>query len=138
MAMKVIIQAIDQASPVIKNIDREFGAMGDKFNAVSKQIDTDAKAMEARFGKISEAARKTGLAMMGMGAAIIGGLIFLLNRKSKQNTQLKADKSLTVQRESSKVVDSKVDSAQKEIDKLEKEMKTKPKDDDDFWKDYTK
>ena len=71
-------------------------------------------------------------------SAIIGGLIFLLNRKSKQNTQLKADKSLTVQRESSKVVDSKVDSAQKEIDELEKEMKTKPKDDDDFWKDYTK
>jgi hypothetical protein len=71
-------------------------------------------------------------------SAIIGGLLILLSRKSKQNASLKADVDLTVKRESSKVVDSKVKSAQKEIDKLEKEMKTKPKDDDDFWKDYTK
>ena len=71
-------------------------------------------------------------------SAIIGGLLILLNRKSNQNADLKSDKDLTVQREKSTIVDSKVESAQKEIDKLEKEMKTKPKDDDDFWKDYTK
>jgi hypothetical protein len=74
MAMKVIIQAIDQASPVIKQIDKEFGAMGDKFNAVAKQIDTDSRAMEARFGKLSEAARKVGTAMLVAGTAIVGGL----------------------------------------------------------------
>lgn len=71
-------------------------------------------------------------------SAIIGGLLILLNRKSNQNADLKSDKDLTVQRSKSTIVDSKVESAQKEIDKLEKEMKTKPKDDDDFWKDYTK
>lgn len=71
-------------------------------------------------------------------SAIIGGLLILLNRKSKQNEELKADVDLTKQRESSKVVDQKVESAQKEIDKLEKQMKEKPKDDDEFWGDYTK
>jgi preprotein translocase subunit SecF len=71
-------------------------------------------------------------------SAIIGGLLILLNRKSNQNADLKSDKDLTVQKSKSTIVDSKVESAQKEIDKLEKEMKTKPKDDDDFWKDYTK
>lgn len=69
-------------------------------------------------------------------SAIIGGLLILLNRKSRQNDELKADKDLTVQRESSKIVDEKIDSAQKEIDKISQEME-KPVS-DDFWKDYTK
>lgn len=68
--------------------------------------------------------------------AIIGGLGFLVFRKSKQNTQLKADKSLTDQKKDSKLVDEKVESAQKEIDKLESE-KDKPVG-DGFWDDYTK
>lgn len=69
-------------------------------------------------------------------SAIIGGLLFLLSRKSKQNQELQAEKDLTNQKISSKIVDEKVNSAQKEIDKLSQEME-KPVS-DDFWKDYTK
>ena len=67
--------------------------------------------------------------------AIIGGLGFALFHKSKQNTQLKADKDLTSQEESSKLVDEKITDSQKDIAKLE-EQKNKPVG-DDFWKDYT-
>lgn len=69
-------------------------------------------------------------------SAIIGGLLYLLSRKSKKIDDLKATVDLTVQKESSKVVDEKVNSAQKEIDALSQEMK-KPVS-DEFWNDYTK
>lgn len=69
---------------------------------------------------------------------IIAGLLILLNMKSKEINSLKAEKDLQVQREKSKVVDEKVQSAQKEIDKLDKQMKEPTKDDDEFWKEYTK
>jgi preprotein translocase subunit SecF len=88
--------------------------------------------------RIMNSFKRNLFAIVAFLSAIIGGLLILLNRKSNQNADLKSDKDLTVQREKSTIVDSKVESAQKEIDKLEKEMKTKPKDDDDFWKDYTK
>lgn len=71
-------------------------------------------------------------------SAIIGGLLILLNRKSRQNDELKADKDLTVQRESSKVVDEKVSSAQKEIDTLSQEMKKPAEESDKFWDEYGK
>lgn len=71
-------------------------------------------------------------------SAIIGGLIFLLARKSKKNAGLKADIDLTKQTERSKVVDEKVDSAQDKIDVLDQEMKKPTKGDDEFWGDYTK
>jgi len=70
--------------------------------------------------------------------AVAGGFGFLYYRKSKENTQLKADKDLTSQRERSKVVDEKVELAQKEVDELNKEMKEKLKRSDEFWKDYGK
>jgi preprotein translocase subunit SecF len=88
--------------------------------------------------RIMNSFKRNLFAIVAFLSAIIGGLLILLNRKSNQNADLKSDKDLTVQRSKSTIVDSKVESAQKEIDKLEKEMKTKPKDDDDFWKDYTK
>lgn len=74
--------------------------------------------------------------LIGILLSIIGGLGFMYFRKSKQNTQLKVDKSLTDQKKDSTIVDEKVESAQKEIDKLESE-KDKPVG-DDFWDDYTK
>lgn len=69
---------------------------------------------------------------------IITGLLILLNMKSKEINSLKSEKDLQVQREKSKVVDEKVQSAQKEIDKLDKQMKEPTKSDDEFWKEYTK
>ena len=76
------------------------------------------------------------LAIIAFFSAIIGGLIFFIYRKDRENDQLRADKDLTKQTERSKIVDEKVDSAQVEIDKLDQEMK-KPVS-DDFWKNYTK
>lgn len=70
--------------------------------------------------------------------AIIGGLGFLFYRKSKQNTQLKADIDLTSQRERSKIVDEKVNSAEEEIDTLHKEMGKPVEGSEEFWKDYGK
>jgi hypothetical protein len=78
------------------------------------------------------------LAIIAFFSAIIGGLIFFIYRKDRENGQLKADKSLTKQEERSKIVDEKVSSAQVEIDKLSQEMNKPVKSDDDFWKDYTK
>ena len=69
---------------------------------------------------------------------IIGGLGFLLFRKSKQNTQLKADIDLTKQSESSKVVDEKVNSAQEKIDDLNQEMEKPVEEAEEFWKNYKK
>lgn len=66
--------------------------------------------------------------------AIIGGLGFVLFRKSKENTQLKADKSLTERESSSKIVDVKVEDIKKEIKKLEN--KKNEAVEDKFWKDY--
>jgi len=74
--------------------------------------------------------------LIGILLSIIGGLGFMYFRKSKQNRSLKANQSLTDQKEDSTIVDEKVESAQKEIDKLESE-KDKPVG-DDFWDDYTK
>lgn len=68
--------------------------------------------------------------------AIIGGLGFLFFRKSKENTQLKVDKSLSERKQDSELSESKVESAEKDIEKIDKEMK-KPVD-DSFWDDYTK
>tara|TARA_R100001086_G_scaffold249961_1_gene192065 strand:- start:990 stop:1232 length:243 start_codon:yes stop_codon:yes gene_type:complete len=68
--------------------------------------------------------------------AIIGGLGFMLSRKSKENENLKADKSLTDQKQSSKVVDKKNRDLQEEIELLE-DGKNKSVE-DGFWKDYTK
>jgi hypothetical protein len=76
------------------------------------------------------------LAIIAFFSAIIGGLIFFIYRKDRENDRLRADKSLTKQTERSRVVDEKIDSAQVEIDKIDQEMK-KPVS-DDFWKDYTK
>lgn len=74
--------------------------------------------------------------------AIIGGLGLLLFRKSKQNTQLKAEQDLTDQKNRSKVVEEKVHSAQKKIDELSQELEKPvseyPTEIDAFWKDYTK
>lgn len=74
--------------------------------------------------------------LIGVLLSIIGGLSFLVFRKSKQNNQLKANQSLTDQKNDSKITDEKIDSAQGEIDTLHKEME-KPVG-DEFWKDYTK
>ena len=71
-------------------------------------------------------------------SAIIGGLLYFLSESKRKNQSLQAEKDLTVQREKSKIVDGKVESAQKEIDELEKQMGEKPKDDDEFWGGYTK
>lgn len=68
--------------------------------------------------------------------AIIGGLGFLVLRKSKQNTQLKADKSLADQKNDSKITDEKIKDAQDEINKLVKEMDKPVSDSEEFWKDY--
>jgi hypothetical protein len=76
------------------------------------------------------------LAIIAFFSAIIGGLIFFIYRKDRENDRLRADKSLTKQTERSKIVDEKVRSAQVEIDKIDQEMK-KPVS-DDFWKNYTK
>lgn len=72
--------------------------------------------------------------LIGILLSIIGGLGFLVFRKSKQNTQLKADKDLTSQTEHSKIVDKEVKQSQEEIDKLESD-KDKPVD-DGFWDEY--
>lgn len=77
-------------------------------------------------------------AIIAFFSAIIAGLLFFLRLKSNENDSLKAEKDLSIQREKSKVVDETVKSAQKEIDDLEEQMKEPTKDDDDFWKDYTK
>lgn len=69
-------------------------------------------------------------------SAIIGGLLFALSRSNRKNESLKADIDLTKQTERSKIVDSKVRSAQDEIDSLSQEMK-KPVG-DEFWDEYTK
>lgn len=74
--------------------------------------------------------------LLGILLSIIGGLGFLLFKKSKQNIQLKADNDLQTQKKDSKIVDGRVDGAQKEIDSLNKEIDKPVKD--DFWKDYTK
>lgn len=66
--------------------------------------------------------------------AVIGGLGFMLFRKSKQNTQLQADKDLTDQKKSSKMVDKKNKDLQEEIDLLETEKGKSVED--DFWKNY--
>ena len=66
--------------------------------------------------------------------AIIGGLGFLLYRQSKQNVSLKADKSLTDREKDSTIVDTGVDSAKQEIEKLESD-KDNPVD-DGFWDEY--
>lgn len=81
---------------------------------------------------------KNPTSIMSIFLMIIAGLLILLNMKSKEINSLKAEKDLQVQREKSKVVDEKVQSAQKEIDKLDKQMKEPTKDDDEFWKEYTK
>lgn len=70
--------------------------------------------------------------------AIIGGLGLLLFRKSKQNTQLKAEQYLTDQKNRSKVVEEKVHSAQKKIDELSQELEKPVSESEEFWKDYTK
>jgi preprotein translocase subunit SecF len=67
---------------------------------------------------------------------IIGSLSFMLVQSSNKNADLRAKVDLTVQTESSKVVDDKVKSAQTKIDTLGQEM-SKPVS-DEFWKEYTK
>lgn len=69
-------------------------------------------------------------------STIISGLIFLIYRKSKQNTQLKADVDLSKRSERSKVVDEQVDSIQKELDILDGRMDDGLVESDKFWKDY--
>lgn len=69
--------------------------------------------------------------------AVIGGLGFLLLRKSKENVQLKVDKDLTVQSESSKVVDEKVSEAQGKIDSIQSELDIEPDESEGFWEDYS-
>jgi len=69
--------------------------------------------------------------------AVIGGLGFLLLRKSKENVQLKADKDLTVQSESSKVVDEVVSEAQVKIDSLQEAMESEPEEAEGFWTEYS-
>ena len=70
--------------------------------------------------------------------AIIGGLGFLYLRKSKENNQLKVDKDLTVQSESSKVVDEKVGEAQSKVDDIQASMESEPEEAEAFWEEYTK
>lgn len=81
---------------------------------------------------------KNPISIISIFLIVIAGLLILLNMKSKEINSLKSEKDLQVQREKSKVVDEKVQSAQKEIDKLDKQMKEPTKDDDEFWKEYTK
>lgn len=81
---------------------------------------------------------KSPISIIAFFLVIIAGLLILLNMKSKEINSLKSEKDLQVQREKSKVVDEKVQSAQKDIDKLDKQMKEPTKDDDEFWKEYTK
>ena len=81
---------------------------------------------------------KNPISIIAFFLVIIAGLLILLNMKSKEINSLKSEKDLSIQREKSKVVDEKVQSAQKEIDKLDKQMKEPTKDDDEFWKEYTK
>ena len=69
--------------------------------------------------------------------AVIGGLGFLLLRKSKENTSLKIEKDLTIQSESSKVVDEKVADSQAKIDDLESELESEPEEAEAFWEEYT-
>lgn len=68
--------------------------------------------------------------------AIIGGLSFLLFRKSKHNTQLKADIDLTRRSERSKIVDEEVSSVQGEVDALSQELEKPTDEADKFWRDY--
>ena len=81
---------------------------------------------------------KNPISIIAFFLVIIAGLLILLNMKSKEINSLKSEKDLSIQREKSKVVDEKVQSAQKEIDKLDKQMKEPTKGDDEFWKEYTK
>lgn len=81
---------------------------------------------------------KNPISIIAFFLVIIAGLLILLNIKSKEINSLKSEKDLQIQREKSKVVDEKVQSAQKEIDKLDKKMKEPTKGDDEFWKEYTK
>lgn len=80
---------------------------------------------------------KNPISIIAFFLVIIAGLLILLNMKSKEISLLKAEKDLSIQREKSKVVDEKVQSAQKEVDKLDKQMKEPTKSDDEFWKEYT-
>lgn len=68
--------------------------------------------------------------------AVIGGLGFLLYRKSKQNIQLKADADLTRQTERSRVVDKELISAQEKIDSLSHEMEKPAEESEGFWRKY--
>jgi len=81
---------------------------------------------------------KNPISIIAFFLVIITGLLILLNMKSKEINSLKSEKDLAIQREKSKVVDEKVQSAQKDIDKLDKQMKEPTKSDDEFWKEYTK
>ena len=81
---------------------------------------------------------KNPVSILALFLVIIAGLLILLNMKSKEINSLKSEKDLSIQREKSKVVDEKVQSAQKEIDKLDKQMKEPTKGDDEFWKEYAK
>ena len=67
---------------------------------------------------------------------IVGALGFGFYRSSKKNNQLRADKDLTVQSTSSKIVDENVESAQKEIDEIEDEMDEPEEDPVKFWSEY--
>ena len=69
--------------------------------------------------------------------AVIGGLGFLLLRKSKENVSLKAEKDLTIQSESSKVVDEKVADSQAKIDDIQAEIESEPEEAEAFWEEYT-
>lgn len=69
--------------------------------------------------------------------AVIGGLGFLYLRKSKENINLKAEKDLTVQSESSKVVDEKVGEAQSKVDDIQASIESEPEEAEAFWEEYT-